>query len=66
MELDTDDYLTLPGGILSATFGNCRIVEPRRQGYTQDLRFKIDQALREKGLRKHTSLNGTMGEWGIN
>jgi len=52
VELDTDDYLTLRGGILSATFGNCRIVKPCRQGYTQDLRFKIDQALREKGLQK--------------
>jgi len=67
VELDTDDYLTLRGGILSATFGNCRIVEPRRQGYTQDLRFKIDQALREKGLQKahiiewhHGGLDGSL------
>ena len=52
MELDTDDYLTLRGGIKAATFGNCLIVEPRRQGYTQDFRFKMDQALRGKGLQK--------------
>jgi len=52
VELDTDDYLTLRGGIKAATFGNCLIVEPRRQGYTQDFRFKIDQALRGKGLQK--------------
>ena len=52
MELDTDDYLTLRGGIQAATFGNCRIAEPHRQGYTQDFRFKIDQALRERGLQK--------------
>ena len=45
VELDTDDYVTLRGGIKAATFGNCLIVEPRRQGYTQDFRFKIDQAL---------------------
>ena len=67
VELDTDDYLTLRGGILSATFGNCRIVKPCRQGYTQDLRFKIDQALREKGLQKahiiewhHGGLDGSL------
>ena len=52
VKLDTDDYLTLRGGILSATFGNCRMVEPRRQGYAQDLRFRIGQALRGKGLQK--------------
>jgi hypothetical protein len=52
VELDTDDYLTLRGGIKAATFGNCLIVEPRRQGYTQDFRFKIDQALRGRGLQK--------------
>ena len=52
VELDTDDYLTLRGGIQAATFGNCLIVEPHRQGYTQDFRFKIDQALRGKGLQK--------------
>jgi len=52
VELDTDDYLTLRGGIPAATFGNCLIVEPHRQGYTQDFRFKIDQALRERGLQK--------------
>jgi len=52
VELDRDDYLTLRGGIQAATFGNCLIVEPQRQGYTQDFRFKIDQALRGKGLQK--------------
>ena len=52
MELDTDDYLTLRRGIKAATFGNCLIVEPHRQGYTQDFRFKIDQALRGRGLQK--------------
>jgi len=52
VELDTDDYLTLRGGIKAATFGNCLIVEPRRQGYTQDFRFEIDQALRGRGLQK--------------
>jgi len=52
VELDTDDYLTLRGGFLSANFGNCSIVEPRRQGYTQDFRFIIDQALRRQGLQK--------------
>jgi len=52
VEMDTDDYLTLRGGIQVATFGNCLIVEPHRQGYTQDFRFKMDQALREKGLQK--------------
>jgi len=52
VELDTDDYLTLRGGIKAATFGNCLIVEPCRQGYTQDFRFKIDQALRGRGLQK--------------
>ena len=50
-ELDTDDYLTLRGDIQAATFGNCLIVEPQRQGYTQDFRVTIDQALRDKGLR---------------
>jgi len=52
VELDTDDYLTLRRGIKAANFGNCLIVEPRRQGYTQDFRFKIDQALRGRGLQK--------------
>jgi len=52
VELDTDDYLTLRGGIQAATFGNCLIVEPLRQGYTQDFRFKIDQALRGRGNQK--------------
>ena len=52
VELDTDDYLTLRGGIKAATFGNSLIVEPRRQGYTQDFCFKMDQALRRKGLQK--------------
>jgi len=52
VELDTDDYLTLRGGIRAATFGNCLIAEPHRQGYTQNFRFKIDQALRERGLQK--------------
>ena len=52
MELDTDDYLTLRGGIRAATVGNCLIVEPHRQGYTQDFSFKLDQALRERGLQK--------------
>jgi len=55
VELDTDDYLTLRGGIQVATFGNCLIVEPLRQGYTQDFRFEIDQALRGRELQKaHT------------
>jgi len=52
VELDTDDYPTLQGGIQAATFGNCLIVEPLRQGYTQDFRFKIKQALRVRGLQK--------------
>jgi len=52
VELDTDDYLTLRGGILAATFGKCNILEPRRPGYSQDFRFTIDQALRGKGLQK--------------
>jgi len=52
VELDTDDYLTLRGGTKAATFGNCLIVEPHRQGYTQDFRFRIDQALRGRGLQK--------------
>jgi len=52
VELDTDDHLTLRGGIQAATFGNCLVVEPHRQGYTLDFRFKIDQALRSKGLHK--------------
>ena len=67
VELDTDDYLTLRRGIKAANFGNCLIVEPRRQGYTQDFRFKMDQALRGRGLQKAhiTSVNGTMGEWDI-
>jgi len=55
VELDTDDYLTLRGGIKEATFVNCLIVEPHRQGYTQDFRFKIDQALRVRGLQTQTS-----------
>jgi len=29
VELDTDDHLTLRGGLQAATFGNCFIVEPR-------------------------------------
>jgi len=53
VELDTNDYLTLRGGILAATFGNCLIVEPHRQGYTHDFSFKLDQALR-KGTTKST------------
>jgi len=52
VELDTDDCLTLRGGIKAATFGNCLIVEPHRQGYTQDFCFNMDQALRRKGLQK--------------
>jgi len=52
VELDTDDYLTLRGGIQTATFGNCLIVEQHRQGYTQDFRFNMDQALRRKNLLK--------------
>jgi len=52
VELDTDEYLTLRGGIKAAIIGNCLIVEPYRQGYTQDFRFKMDQALRRKGLQK--------------
>ena len=48
VEVDTDDYLTLRGGIQAAAFGNCFIVEPHRQGYTQDFRFNIEQALRRK------------------
>jgi len=52
VELGTDDYLTLRGGIQTSTFGNCLIGEPHRQKYTQDFRFKIDQALRGKGLQK--------------
>ena len=52
VELDTDDCLTLRGGIQAATFGNCLIVEPYRQGYTQDFRFNMDQALRRKNLLK--------------
>jgi len=52
VEPDTDDHLTLRGGIQAATFGNCNIVEPRRPGYTQDFRFIIHQALRGKGLQK--------------
>jgi len=55
VELDTDDYLTLRGGIKAATFGNRLMVEPRRQGYTQDFRFKMNQALRRSAYRKHTS-----------
>ena len=50
VELDTDDHLTLRGGLQAATFGNCLIVEPRRQGYTQDFRFNLEQALRNKNL----------------
>ena len=52
VELDTDDYLTLRGDIQAATFGNCLIVEPHRQGYTHDFRSKMDQALRARGLHK--------------
>jgi len=55
VELDTDDCLTLRGGIQAATFGNCLIVEPHRPGYTQDFCFNVDQALRRKNLLKaHT------------
>jgi len=50
VELDTDDHLTLRGGLQAATFGNCLIVEPRRQGYTQDFHFNLEQALRNKNL----------------
>jgi len=52
VELDTDDCLTLWGGIQAATFGNCLIVEPYRQGYTQDFRFNMDLTLRRKNLLK--------------
>ena len=52
VELDKDDHLTLRGDIQAATFGNCLIVEPQRPGYTQDFRFKVDQALRDKGLHR--------------
>jgi len=52
VELDKDDHLTLRGDIQAATFGNCLIVEPLRQGYAQDFRSTIDQALRDKGLHK--------------
>jgi tetratricopeptide (TPR) repeat protein len=52
VELDTDDHLTLRGGLQVATFGNCLIVEPRRQGYTQDFHFNLEQALRSKNLLK--------------
>jgi len=52
VELDIDGYLTLRGDIRAATFGNCPIVEPHQQRYTQDFRFKIDKALRERGLQK--------------
>jgi len=52
VELDTDEYLTLRGDIHAATFRNCLIVEPLKEGYTQDFRFKIDQALRVRGLQK--------------
>ena len=55
VELDTDDYLTLRGGIKAATFGNCLIVEPHRQGYTQDFRFKMIRLCGEGAYRKHTS-----------
>jgi len=65
VELDTDDYLTLRGGIRAATFGNCLIVEPHRQGYTQDFRLKIDQALRERGLQKAQIIDCTIGRWDI-
>jgi len=54
VELDKDDHLTLRGDIQAATFGNCLIVEPQRPGYTQDFRFKVDQALRGKGLHRMT------------
>ena len=40
------------GGLQVATFGNCLIVEPRRQGYTQDFHFNLEQALRNKNLLK--------------
>ena len=52
VELDTDDCLTLWGDVQAATFGNCLIVEPNRQGYTQDFCFNMDQALRCKNLLK--------------
>ena len=50
VELDKDDHLTLRGDIQAATFGNCLIVEPLRQGYTHDFRSKLDQALRDRDL----------------
>jgi len=52
MELSTDGHLTLQGGILAATFASCLLVEPHRQGYTQDLNFRIEKELRERGLLK--------------
>ena len=52
VELNIDGHLTLRGGILAATFGNCLLVEPHHQGYTQDFHFKINKALRERGLLK--------------
>ena len=52
VELSIDGHLTLRGDIRAATFGNCLLVEPHRQGYTQDFHFKIDKALRERGLLK--------------
>jgi hypothetical protein len=52
VELSIDGHLTLRGDIQAATFGNCLLVEPHRQGYTQDFHFKIDKALRERGLLK--------------
>jgi len=55
-ELDIDDYLTLRRAIRAATFGNCLIVEPHRQEYTQDLRYRIDKALRERGLHKANTI----------
>jgi len=64
VELDTDDYLTLRGGIQAATFGNCLIVEPHRQGYTHDFRSKIDQALRVKGLHKADLIEWSHGAVG--
>jgi len=58
VELDKDDHLTLRGDIQAATFGNCLIVEPLRQGYTHEFRSKLDQALRDRGLH-----NADLIEW---
>jgi len=64
VELDMDDYLTLRGGIQAATFGNCLIVEPHRQGYSIPRTF-ASKSIRLYGVRvykKQISLNGTMEE----